>query len=622
MLMRKILPFLLTLFFLKICCHAQSPELTSIRKSLTHTKDSLRYVDALNRLSMLLYEKNIDSTFYYTKQAREIAERQHYDKGKADALNNLGVFFDIKGNLQLALRYYDGAYSAYTRLNDTVNRVQTLMNIAMVYNEIGKDQRAIQQFNAALDVGEKLSRDSIMSLVIYNYLLEYPARFSRDSMSYYIGKARRIAASYKDDRTLVAIGQLTADDLIAHGRRKQGLALLDQTIATAISKKLYYVSMDMLADMGDQLALPDPARAAGYYQQGLAISGKNGYMFYSQLMSRKLFDFYTARHDSLRAATYSSQLVRLHDEQEKLNNVSGVDYLDYALKDQQLTSLEVRSRYQTELLILVFIACILAIAVISVIRYNLKRTKQLNNQIISQNIQMKKNLDALEQSQADNTRMMKIAAHDLRNPIGGMYSIAGLLLDEPDRSDNDRMMLELIKTSAGNSLELVSDLLQVQFKTEELKKDPVDIGEMLNYCVSLLLNKAEAKGQQINLQAQPFTLSVSREKLWRVISNLITNAIKFSPSGAVIDVKMDHDAQSVRIAVNDHGIGIPPEMKDKIFDMFTEAKRSGTAGEQSFGLGLAISKQIVEAHRGKIWFESKQGNGTTFFIDLPIEFTQ
>jgi len=82
------------------------------------------------------------------------------------------------------------------------------------------------------------------------------------------------------------------------------------------------------------------------------------------------------------------------------------------------------------------------------------------------------------------------------------------------------------------------------------------------------------------------------------------------------------DAEGVRISVKDHGIGIPPEMKDKIFDMFTEAKRSGTAGEQSFGLGLAISKQIVEAHGGRIWFESRQGKGTTFFIDLPIELSE
>ena len=81
---------------------------------------------------------------------------------------------------------------------------------------------------------------------------------------------------------------------------------------------------------------------------------------------------------------------------------------------------------------------------------------------------------------------------------------------------------------------------------------------------------------------------------------------------------MEHDAQRVLIEVSDHGIGIPVELQDKIFDMFTEAKRPGTAGEQAFGLGLAISKQIVEAHGGKIWFESDLERGTTFFVDLPV----
>jgi signal transduction histidine kinase len=112
-------------------------------------------------------------------------------------------------------------------------------------------------------------------------------------------------------------------------------------------------------------------------------------------------------------------------------------------------------------------------------------------------------------------------------------------------------------------------------------------------------------------------LPASREKLWRVVSNLIGNAIKFSPTGASINVSMEQRAGGIRIAVKDEGIGIPPDMQEKIFDLFTEAKRPGTAGEQAFGLGLAISKQIVEAHGGRIWFESGTTKGTTFFVDLP-----
>ncbi|MDB5146154.1 MAG: hypothetical protein JWQ57_174 [Mucilaginibacter sp.] len=616
--MRRALLILLILYSSGVVCRAQSTELAGIRASLKHPVDSTHYVDALNRMAMLLYEKNIDSTFYYTRQAREIANRLNYEKGKADALNNLGVTFDIKGNLQLALRYYNEANVAYTHLHDPANYVQTIMNIAMVYKEIGKDKRAIQWFNTALSQGKTLKRDSITSLVIYNYILQYPGRFKRDSMSYYLNKAKTIAKKYKDLRTIIAIDQLVADNLIAGGKRLQGITLLDETINQAISKKLYYVSMDMLTDIGDQLAATDSAKAVSYYLKGLDIADKNHYLFYSQIMARRLFEFYTTRHNDQKAVSFSKLLLTLHDEQEKLDNSSGVDYLDYAIKDEEVKSLEVQSGYQRALLALALIICILAVVVIIAIRRNLKSTKQLNLQIINQNTQMKKALSDLEQSQADNTQMLKIVAHDLRNPIGAMYSIASMMLDEPDRSENDRMMLDMIRISGKNSLELVSDLLQVQFKAEELKKEPVDISEMLHYCVALLANKAEAKAQRINLQSQPFTLPASREKLWRVISNLIANAIKFSPSGAVVDIKMEHDREQVLISVQDYGIGIPPEMQHKIFDMFTEAKRPGTAGEQPFGMGLAISKQIVEAHGGKIWFESGPERGTTFFVALPI----
>jgi len=616
--MTKVLLFFVSLSLSTAFCYAQSTELTNIKASLPQLRDSFRYTDALNRMAMLLYEKNIDSTFFYTKEARELAERLHYEKGQTDALNNLGVFFDIKGDSHMALRYYAQANNGYKKLGDSANYVQTLMNMGMAYKEIGKDKRAVLQFESAMNIGGKLSRDSILALVIYDYMLDFPARFKRDSMTYYIGKATQIATLFRDQRTLLAIGQLVADDMIAQGRRNAGLALLDQTIAGTISKKLYYVSMDMVIDIADQLATTDSARAVGYYRRGLALSGKNGYLFYSQLIARKLFDFYTARHDSITAAGYSHQLVLLYDAQVKQDNASAVDYLDYALKDQQVTSLELRSRYQTALSLFEVIICLLAGAVIIFVRRNLKRTKRLNAEITIRNMQMEKTLGALEQAQTDNTRIMKIAAHDLRNPVSSIYSIASMMLEDPDRPENDRSLLELVKTSADHSLELVSDLLQVQFRDETLIKEPVDLQETLRYCVSLLAAKAESKGQHINLETCELKVPASREKLWRAISNLIANAIKFSPAGEVIAVKMTPETNHVLITVQDHGIGIPPEMQDKIFDVFTAAKRPGTAGEQAFGLGLAITKQIIDAHGGKIWFESNPGEGTTFFVELPL----
>ena len=137
-------------------CLAQSPEIENIQHSLPAIRDSSAYVDALNRLAMLLYEKNIDSTFYYTKKARDISDRLQYARGVADALNNLGVIYDIKGNVQLALRYYDEAHNNYEVLHDSSNIVQTLMNIASVYQESGKDEKALA--GAQLDIGDSGSR--------------------------------------------------------------------------------------------------------------------------------------------------------------------------------------------------------------------------------------------------------------------------------------------------------------------------------------------------------------------------------------------------------------------------------------------------------------------------------
>jgi signal transduction histidine kinase len=108
------------------------------------------------------------------------------------------------------------------------------------------------------------------------------------------------------------------------------------------------------------------------------------------------------------------------------------------------------------------------------------------------------------------------------------------------------------------------------------------------------------------------------EKILRVINNLIVNAIKFSPENKSIDVSLRSNSHSALISIKDEGVGIPAEIKDMIFDAFTLAKRTGTSGEQPFGLGLSISRQIVEAHGGRIWFTSEMGQGTTFFVELPL----
>ena len=170
----------------------------------------------------------------------------------------------------------------------------------------------------------------------------------------------------------------------------------------------------------------------------------------------------------------------------------------------------------------------------------------------------------------------------------------------------------------GNSaLELITDLLHVQTSSGPLQGAELDLEELLQYCVTLLQHKASEKQQQIVLQVLPAKILGDREKLWRVFSNLIGNAIKFSGEKALIIIRMEVKEYDIVVSVEDHGIGIPPELHENIFDLSGKAKRKGTAGEASFGLGLVITKQIVELHNGKIWFATAQGSGTTFYVQLP-----
>ncbi len=324
--------------------------------------------------------------------------------------------------------------------------------------------------------------------------------------------------------------------------------------------------------------------------------------------------------------------------QQKLQHY--VDSTRMALRDFRQTNMEstfaIRAQqYQLSLLgrdnqvkksslLITIVSGSIALVILLIVWRNLKRSREniteltrLNSQVAEQNIQMRCTLGSLEQSQVDNTRMIKTIAHDLRNPIGAIKMAATLISMESVSQPEDKKILDIISRSAESSLQMVDDLLCIPAKSEEIRKEPVDLAAVLQYSVDQLKHKATAKQQYIELNTLPVILPADGEKLWRVISNLVANAIKFSPDGTVIHVDMEKEDQWVRIAVRDNGIGIPEEMKNKIFDMFTEARRPGTAGEKPFGIGLAISKQIVKAHGGNIWFESKVGNGTTFWVELP-----
>ena len=257
-----------------------------------------------------------------------------------------------------------------------------------------------------------------------------------------------------------------------------------------------------------------------------------------------------------------------------------------------------------------------AIVIILFIYRSLKRNRRNQEEIHLKNVQ-------LEKLNKNNIKIMRIMAHDLRNPLAGITGLADIILiDDPALTEDTRHMVTLIKNTGTNSLEMINELLDSGLAENEdiLITEVQDAEEILCDCVELLRFKAADKQQQIKYTRNklPTYAHLNYPKIWRAFNNIIVNAIKFSYPDSTIRIEVKTSADDLLISIADSGVGIPEKDRERVFDMFSAAKKTGTNGEVPFGLGLSISKSIIEKHNGKIWFESQPGVGTTFFIRLPL----
>jgi signal transduction histidine kinase len=235
-------------------------------------------------------------------------------------------------------------------------------------------------------------------------------------------------------------------------------------------------------------------------------------------------------------------------------------------------------------------------------------------------LQLEEALTLAQKRSEEKDRILHIVAHDLRSPIASIMMLTNVIKKADNKEETDKV-LQFMHTACNNSLTLIAEILGAaeNQNNENDVQEMIDVDKLVNDSVELLRVKASEKKQTFNLQlndkAKFFT--ANREKINRVINNLLINAIKFSNDNRQITVITSVKEKRVQKAVKDDGIGIPDRMKDKVFERFTKAKRKGTMGEPTFGLGLSICKEITEFYNGSIWFESKENEGTTFYLEFP-----
>ena len=373
-----------------------------------------------------------------------------------------------------------------------------------------------------------------------------------------------------------------------------------------IAKHRFKEAKSLLQRVGDAIDTFDYQDTREYWLLSMGKYSKNVNDFSASAEYLKRYIFYS---DSVKQLQRSFNEMDVRHYIAKLENEEENKFLKAENRNKQL--IIVYSIAVVVFLLLLFLG--------GVFLYN--RSRDFVRQLTELNRTIELQKSELEQRNKDKDQIMRIVAHDLRNPIWGINALSQMVLDEMQPNDVLHESVGLINNSSKSTLVLINELLEATMGIgETIDKKPDDIFEVINKTVQMLRPRAAEKSQSIVWECDNECIfNFNAEKVSRVLSNLIFNAIKFSPTGSKIDVSVKINEQNIIVKVRDYGVGVPKHLQEKVFEMFTSAKREGTAGEKSFGLGLSICKTIAEAHGGNLWLESIENKGTTFFLLLPIQ---
>jgi two-component system OmpR family sensor kinase len=250
---------------------------------------------------------------------------------------------------------------------------------------------------------------------------------------------------------------------------------------------------------------------------------------------------------------------------------------------------------------------------------------RLNNELLNAQRDLAKANATLKAANEDKNRLIGILAHDLRSPLGvvsGFAEILEMVLGERI-SDKEMSYLDSIRTATGYMLALVDDTLSlssIESGQLKLERSNVDLRGMVARIVGLLSLSSDSKGiaLEIDVPTDQIDIAIDPVRIEQLLHNLIGNAIKFCRAGDTIRVSIAKTETEVRMAIADSGTGISPKAMKSLFEPFSRSGSTGTAGENSTGLGLHICQRIVEAHGGSISVSSELGQGTTFTVSLPL----
>lgn len=555
----------------------------------------------------------------YLELTKEVGSKGY----QIDALEILGTIQNNLGNHGEALTYFLEAHQLSEARNDSIHIAMGYNNIATTYHQEARLEEAITYYQKARPgfFHERL-RPTMLGTVYYNIAISYLDLGNKDSAEYYFREGISISEQVEDTASLADIYNALANFVIEEGREYEATLLLQKALryASAIEdgSRMFYPLLNLATyalEAGDlEVSRSYLAEAfdIAYYMESIDM----------QIDVEKIFaDLESKADNSIEAFNHLNTWAELSSRKSRDLRETNLAFAQEEFDSEQKTielatrqliikrqkeSLALQNQLALTLIILTGVIALVALAFwrLSVVRRTHSATLLRMND--------------------DKDKMLHAVAHDLQSPVVNIRGLSNILESDPNLDLESEQILKMISRELDKSDHLVRNLLDLEsIESGDLKiaTEAVSLTEM----ISLIGSKYHKLAGNKNISVE--TLIAEKEEvvittdpgfIQRIMDNLISNAIKFSPKGTEIKIELKKKLDQVIIQVSDQGPGLSPQDQSRLFGRFQRLTAQPTGGEPSAGLGLAITKALVDRLNGSIRVTSAPGEGAAFAVSLPL----
>jgi len=600
---------------------AQIKDITELKARIPAVRDSTERVAVYARLGMLYTNRSLDSCYYFGARALDLAKRINDKAGQAEALNVLAFYYIEKANPYLAYKYINKSLMLFQRLKNRPKICEVTMNIGVLLSYEGKLDQALAQYRKAYELSTNLVQDSIKPLVLINLAMAQSFTPDPPDVIPLLNEAEQLAQKQGNGRFLMA-ARMTRNVTRFRSGTPPDQVIPDQYVIIEETKKYGYEYFTALASMElANMYLPVSVDSAlHYFDLAINLAEATGYEgLHFQTMGQAYETLARIQPVPPQAAEYSRRLLELSRAKELENQKAGMDYLQLALKEQEIAAEQSKLRSRRLLAGSLVVICLLAVVSTVLVLRQYRKQRRLGRYLKDSNDQLEAKNKQLEDNDAFHQKLISIMSHDIRQPLSSILMLNEEGMVEHMSEVQRHYVFDQIGLSAKTSLQAMDGLVHwMKLNTIGLAYTPSVVNLRDNMLGALDYNRTIADKKSIatiDFVSESIEVLAQSEMLLFVNRNIINNAVRHTPEGGqiVVTARVDHEGGQAIVRIMDSGGGIPESVLIRLFDK----ERSETASAGS-GLALIICHEMIEKMNGRIWAANNPEGGASFYYSLPI----